>query len=81
MSVLYLSNIVVNRFLIKDISSSLVSALPAILKIKCRSKTKVAISLGNLKTEATKRTRTIIDILNLLVSTINFSLKIIFSLQ
>ena len=66
MSVLYLSNIVVNRFLIKDISSPLVSAQSATL-ILLLKKNKVTRNHRHLKTESTTRTRTTIDVLTFFI--------------
>ena len=66
MSVLYLSNIVVNRFLIKDISSPLVSAQSESLIVLLK-KNKVTRNHRHLKTESTTRTRTTIDVLTFLI--------------
>ena len=62
MSVLYLSNIVDNRFLIRDISSPLVSVQSAALILLFKNN-KVTMNHRHLKTESTKRTGTTIDFL------------------
>ena len=67
MSVLYLSNIVDNRFLIRDISSPLVSAQSATL-ILLFKKNKVTMYHRHLNTESTTKTRTTtIDVLTFFI--------------